>query len=195
MSLFPIAYFPSIAYMQALCKSENIILDIHEHWIKQSIRNRCEILTSNGVQKLVIPIVHNDQKQAIGTIEPDFSQPWQRTHWRTIQTAYKNSPYFEDYAWKIASFLEEFPKNLYEGNILFLNWIIEEWELPLSIKYSSSFSDYSEDDVRKVDWCNRDIKCIPYQQVFSYGKPFCGNLSVLDLLFNEGPLGRKWILI
>ena len=95
--LFPTAYFPSIAYVQAMCKWGEVTLDCHEHWVKQSIRNRCAILNAAGRQNLIIPIIHGATKTPVGQIQVDDTKKWRSHHWKSIHTAYGKSPYFEYY--------------------------------------------------------------------------------------------------
>ena len=191
---FPTAYFPSILYVRELVKWQKAAIDVSEHWIKQTTRNRCEILTSSGIQKLIVPIQHSESKQTISAIQADLQQNWKTQHIRSITTAYKNAPYFEDFETEIFGFIHNHPNSLWEGNLVFLQWILNEWEIPIDIEVATDFEPYEEKDLRKMQWFEKERSMKKYQQVFGFDKPFVPNLSVLDLLFNEGPMGRNWIL-
>jgi len=192
--LFPVAYAPSIRYLQDLVKAQHVIWDIHEHWIKQTIRNRCEIAASDGKLSLVIPIKHVQNKQALGAIEVDDKQPWRRNHWRTLKTCYQNAPYFQDYAFELEGIFESKTRHLVAFNHSILQVFQEAWDLPLRLDWSMEFNPYTKDDLRLEDWFERKEHMPRYYQVFQIQKPFIPNLSCFDLLFNEGPLGRNWIL-
>ena len=191
--IFPTAYFPSIRYLRELCKYESVVIDQHEHWIKQSIRNRCEILTPEGIHRLIVPIAHSDSKQCISEINISNDSSWQVKHWRAIQSAYGKAPYFEAYHLEIEDILLKHPLTLWELNLQIIRFLIDAWELPVSIKESNEFIPYIEQDLRHTNWLSRE-QFKAYQQVFSYHKPFSSNLSALDLLLCEGPMGRLLLL-
>ena len=170
-----------------------MVIDQHEHWIKQSIRNRCEILTAEGIHRLIVPIAHNDTKQCMAEINISSDSSWQIKHWRAIKSAYGKSPYFEAYHHEIESILLAHPKSLWELNLQILRFLIDAWDLPVSLKQSTAFIPYVEQDLRNKNWLSRE-PFKEYQQVFSYNKPFSSNLSALDLLFCEGPMGRLYIM-
>jgi len=191
--IFPTAYFPSIYYVRELCTYRNVVIDLHEHWIKQSIRNRCEILTAEGIHKLIVPITHREQKQSIGEITVCHDSSWEIKHWRAIQSAYGKAPYFEAYSREIESILLNRPSSLWKLNQELLSLIIDAWDLPVRVEYTNEFNPYKEKDLRLAQWIERK-EFNSYQQVFSYNKPFSSNLSALDLLFCEGPMGRLYIM-
>lgn len=190
--IYPTAYFPSIQYIKEVCTNNLLTIDTNEHWIKQSIRNRAEILTAEGIQRLVVPIIHNQEKQAIHEVKV-AEDGWEIKHWRAIKTAYGKAPYFEAYDVEIEALLIHKPPLLLELNHRILKFFINAWELPIQFCETKSFHPYTSNDFRLKNWLER-TSTKEYQQVFSYNKPFTPNLSVLDLLFCEGPLGRNFIL-
>ncbi len=179
--------------MKELCKQKVVYIEDHEHWIKQSIRNRCEILGSEGILRLSVPIAHQNNKQCVREAQIGNETLWNIKHWRAIKTAYGKSPYFEFYDLEIQSILLNPPKEIAELNLLILKLFIESWDLPISIKRTKEFKPYESKDWRKVNWLIRKTHK-EYQQVFSYKKPFISNLSALDLLMCEGPMGRLILL-
>ena len=91
-------YFPSISYFWLIDSADEIIIDIHEHFEKQSFRNRTIINGANGPLNLSIPIQHHSPKMIISEVNVDFKQKWVNAHWRTIQSAYGKAPFFDFYA-------------------------------------------------------------------------------------------------
>jgi hypothetical protein len=89
------SYAPNIEYISAIAHAERFCIDVEEPYVRQTFRNHCEILTSQGVQKLSIPIEKKStQSKMIKDVKIDYSENWQRQHWRSLQASYNNSPYF-----------------------------------------------------------------------------------------------------
>src|SRR5256885_1476473 len=96
MALFSIAYLPPISYVAEILKSKKITLEKHEHYIKQTYRNRALIYGPNGMLPLIIPVAHEDlYTKPIHEVKISYANNWQLIHWRTITSCYRNSPYFE----------------------------------------------------------------------------------------------------
>jgi hypothetical protein len=191
MNAFSCAYFPSLAYVRALLQEQHIIIDLYEHYIKQSIRTRTEILSANGVIQLNIPIVHAAAgKQAMHELKIDYSKNWMAEHWRAIESAYANAPHFEHYAHDLRALFAQQPAYVYELNQAILEWINAALDLQLKVEWSETYTGQTESD--KKAWMGRDLNPTKaYQQVFGNQNEFVKNLSVLDGLMNEGPLLRS----
>ena len=194
MTVFPTAYFPSINYMKEFYSCENPVIEKHENFPKQTIRNRCEILTSNGILTLTLPIIHNPNgKQLTKDVRIDYSKNWQIDHWRAIQSAYASSPYFEDYFEDLKSLITEKCCFLIEKNERILGFVESILDEKSNFSYTHSFENKLVN--LKSLYLGRVSKDKEfYQQVFGHNNPFTPNLSILDLIFNEGPFCRKWIL-
>ena len=194
MPPFPSAYFPSILYLKILNNHANAEVDLHENFVKQSIRNRCEILTANGKLKLIVPIKHDrSTKLSTRQIQIDYTEPWQMTHWRAIHSAYANSPYFEAYETEIKDCILTRHDYLFEKNNVILNTIGTLLDISFERKFSESYQPTDSVDYRSYDFLKPTENTKKYQQVFSYENPFQPNLSIIDLLFNEGPFTRNWL--
>lgn len=194
MHFFQTAYFPSLAYVRAVAFCSNPQLDFHEHFVKQSIRTRCEILSSNGVLQLNVPIIHNSGiKQAVKEVQIDYTSSWLTDHWRAIESAYANAPHFEHYAHDLQHLFDQRPTYLIEFNQLIWDWIAASLGFQKEIELCTEFSGKVGTD--KKEWLGR-VEGItsPYTQVLAKKQEFTENLSVLDGLFNEGPLLRKHFL-
>ena len=193
MQSFQTAYFPSLAYVRALMNSTESCIEIHEHFVKQSIRTRCEILTANGVLQLNVPVIHlSGQKVKIKDCLIDYSKSWVTDHWRAIESAYANAPHFEHYAHDLRAIFTAQPKTLLELNGLIWKWLASALGIENQLYYSEEFTTSRTD---KKEWLGR-INGVTrvYYQLFAEEQTFVSNLSVLDGLFNEGPLLRKHFL-
>jgi hypothetical protein len=172
-----------------LLQDPHLVLDLNEHFVKQSIRTRAEILSANGVIQLNVPILHTASKQTLEALQIDYSKNWQAEHWRAIESAYANSPHFEHYAYDLRQLFEAKYVYLHQLNSAILNWINSALDLQLQIAYSMGYSGQTPTD--KKAWLGREINAAEaYQQVFKGKNEFVQNLSVLDGLMNEGPMLR-----
>ena len=195
MTVFPTAYFPSIDYMHAFVQAKDGFIELHEHFQKQTIRTRCEILTANGILRLSIPTLHESgRKIPINELKIDHSGTWKNDHWRAITSAYALAPYFEDYAIEIKEIIFANDTFLWEKNERCLRLIQDVLDHKLAINYTDSYIGISGTPSKNAYLQNENWGKSSYQQVFSYDKEFSPNLSMIDLLFNEGPFCRKWIL-
>jgi hypothetical protein len=187
-------YLPPIAYFSLLSGSDQLIVEKYEHYEKQSYRNRCYIKTPTGIQSLTIPLTEKHGKTPIKEVKIDYSQKWLNNHWRSIQSAYGNAPFFEYYSHELHDILFKKPAFLYDLNYVLLTMCLKWLKSNIQVAETSSYekepdttiSDYrSVLNPKKADSCNRIYKTVEYSQVF--GSKFVHNLSVIDLVFCEGP--------
>ena len=185
--LLPTAFLPNTAYFSLLINNNSINIDIFEYFVKQSIRNRCLIVTSNGPLILSIPLINSGNKTTTGNKQISYTENWQIKHWRSIESAYRNSPYFE-------YFEEEIKKSFFSKHELLIDYnqqltetVFSILRKPIDIKFTNSYLPNSESDYREVEKINLLIAHFPdYYQVFLHTNGFIPNASILDLLFNEG---------
>lgn len=187
MIILPSAYLPSIAYFAALQRGDCLI-DIGEHFIKRSERNRARIMTSDGVMELSVQVAHaNRPRQPMHTMQLDYSKRWQHQHWGALTAAYKASPFFDHYAPRLEPFYREEWRSLTDFNLALLRTLCEAARIPMP-PVSQTYVTASE-----KDWDLRPKQkspafyTEPYMQVFADRQPFAPNLSFVDLLFAEGP--------
>ena len=202
--LLTTAYFPPVAYMALLLRPEPIYLEAEEHYRKQSFRNRMAVLTANGPQTLSIPVVQKHQKMMIKEVEIDYKTEWQRHHWRTIEMAYNNSPFFIYYRDFLAQFYEKKIKYLWDFNRELLAVILKLLRTEKEIFYTEQFVE--NDETASIDarytihpklygTSDYPFKAdIPYRQVFEEKFGFTPALSVLDLLCNKGNESKSYLL-
>ena len=190
------AYFPPIQYFSKLLNYDIVMIEQYENYTKQSYRNRFEILSPNGKQTLSIPIEKiSGKKQTIKDVKIDYSNDWQSIHYKSIETAYFSSPFFEYYIDAFMKFFEKKTIYLFDHNIEIIQTLLNELQISKSLIYSESYrSEYNFNDFRntihpkkKLTFDNSGFKAVQYTQVFYNKFKFIPNLSVLDLLFNEGP--------
>ena len=196
-NIFPLlstAYFPSIQYITKLLFP--VVIEKFENYSKQSFRNRCVIYGANGPQTLVIPVKKiNGNKTLIKDILIDYDTNWQTNHFRSIKSAYKSAPFYEYYIDDYLIYFEKKFKFLFDLNNKIIETICEHLNIELSVNYTSSFiKEYNPDfDFRntihpKTRMAKPDHKFHPakYNQVFVEKFGFVENISVIDLIFNEG---------
>lgn len=189
MMVFSTAYFPPISYFQKIVSSDVITLEKHEHFVKQTWRNRCHILGANGVQVLSVPLVNTHEKTLITEKRIAYIEKWQNQHWRSIESAYRNSPYFIYYEDELKVFFENEFEFLFEYNTDIFKLLLKLLKIELKLQFTSAFEREVEQDLRNSilpkGTTNSNQK--PYTQVFSDKHGFLADLSILDLLFNKGP--------
>ena len=183
--LLSTAYLPPVNYFSALLKSDKVFIEQHEHFVKQTYRNRCEILSSNGLLNLSIPLRKLADKEIISQKRISYKEPWQIKHWRAITSAYKNSAYFEYFEDEFKPFYFEEHEFLLEYNTALTKLILHILRQKKEINFTNEFhKTFSGLDLRNQQRETPNPK--PYYQVFGTKHGFTPNLSVIDLLFNKG---------
>lgn len=190
--LFIPTYFSPISQYVALFQDDNLIFEIEDNYQKQTYRNRCNIYGANGKLQLNIPIVHTKkgERQKTKDIRIDQSDKWQQLHLRSIQTAYRSSPYFEFYEDDLLPLYEENQKFLLDFNLKCHAFLIDALQEDITnaktkeYEVTPKIKDYRYlANARKEATYNFE----KYTQVFDDKFGFISNLSILDLLFMEGP--------
>lgn len=196
MTILPAAYLPSIEYC-AHWAQERCVIDAHEHFVKRSERNRTRILTANGPLDLTVQVVRaNRPRTPLCDLRIDYSKRWQHQHWTALVSAYKASPYFDHYAPRFEPFYTQRYEFLLDYNLGLMTLLADILELsvpPLSDRYlaAGTFDDGSPAvDLRPKKKQGTNFTPVPYIQVFADRMPFAANLSIVDLLFCEGPRSR-----
>ncbi len=186
------AYFPSIAQMSCVSKAEKIVFEIQDNYQKQTYRNRVNTAHSNGELLLNVPIKHSKngvhQRYTEVHVENDF--PWQDHHWKSLQSAYRTSPFFEYYEDDLELFFKNPVENLMDHNLKIFDTLIALLGIDIEITHTDTYEKSPAiTDLRFLINAKKTINFTPekYIQVHQANHPFLPNLSVLDLLFNEGP--------
>ena len=137
--LLTTAYFPPIAYFSCLKKAEVTYIEQYENFGKQSYRNRCEIMTANGVIALTVPVAKANSKTMIKDLKIVYPTPWQKLHFRGIESAYKNSPYYEYYIDDLMPFFEKQETYLFDHNLAILTTILDFLKLKRDIRLTTDY--------------------------------------------------------
>jgi WbqC-like protein family len=183
-------YLPSLEYFCVLLQHEEIIIEAHEYFEKQSYRNRCIIQTTNKIDSLTVPVQNGNKKVLIRDLKIDYSQDWTRRHWGAIHSAYGKSPFFEYYAEYFNKILEKKPDFLFDLNLDFLTICLKLLRLEKNIIFTENYEKTVESDWRGQIHPKRHFETNKVYQPLAYrqnfGNEFEPNLSILDLLFCQG---------
>ncbi|MCW1147438.1 WbqC family protein [Flavobacterium lacisediminis] len=183
-------YFPSISHYIAMIKADSVTFEMEDNFQKQTNRNRMYIYSPNGVQLLNIPVKHaveKHQKYKDVRIENDFG--WQKNHFKSLEAAYRTSPFFEYFEDDFRPLFEKKHEFLMDLNLEVFQLVNDSLGIKIQPEKTSEFfheaSDYS--DFRHLVNGKKDNSQLEeYTQVFNEKHGFINNLSILDLLFNEG---------
>lgn len=190
LTVFPTAYMPPISYLSLLKESSQLTIEAHEHYIKQSIRNRAYILSANRIQSLTIPIKRNKNLRITSSqAEIDNKTPWQQNHLRSIRSAYGKAPYFDYYYPDIEKIILTPFDKMIELNTTLTSYILNKVKLDIPITKTESYISEYKNDYRNIfskDGKVPQIKHKAYIQAFCDRFEFTDNLSSIDLLFNTG---------
>lgn len=184
-------YLPCIAYINQLCQYNKVVFEIHEHFIKQSYRNRCSIYGANGKQDLIVPVVKKSAKIPIQDLQISYAQNWQHTHFMAIHSAYKSSPYYDYYEGEIRELFSKQEKYLLDHSVNCIEWIAKTLRINLDTAYSESYIHSYEGegvtDARNTISPKAESKTEypKYLQVFEEKHGFIPNLSIIDWIFND----------
>jgi hypothetical protein len=192
-----IAYLPPVVYFQKIKQADCVYIEKHEYYVKQSYRNRCYVLGANGILSLSIPVVGTHDKQLITDVKISYDEKWQQQHWRTIESTYRNTPYFIYYADALKPFYQKKYDFLFEYNIELIQLLMKNFKLNREIKFTEIYdvSAYSNDYRNSIHPKKKieEASFKPYSQLFNEGNPFKANLSCIDLLFNTGPNAKDYL--
>ncbi|MFV0483725.1 MAG: WbqC family protein [Bacteroidales bacterium] len=194
--IYSTAYLPNIAYYSALLADDKPYMEVHENFVKQTHRNRCDILAANGVLKLIIPVEHARSKKVnIKDVKIAYYESWQKQHWRSIVSAYSSSPFFEYFADDLQAFYEKEYKYLYDFNSDLAKVINELIGTNISLTETKSYDkDKYLDDKELINSSKgTNISLKEYPQVFDSKFGFVENLSIIDLIFNMGTETKDYL--
>lgn len=184
------SYFPSISHFVAISKSETMTLEMNDNFQKQTNRNRMYIYSPNGIQLLNVPVKHSTKiHQKTRDIQIENSFDWQKQHFKSLEAAYRSSPFFEFFEDEIHPIFKKKHHFLMDLNLESMSTVFKC--LKMIFNYDET-TEYLPETVDKTDFRQlingkKDIaKFDPYPQVFKEKHGFINNLSVLDILFNEG---------
>ncbi|HOY37726.1 MAG TPA: WbqC family protein [Bacteroidales bacterium] len=201
--LLTTSYFPSVQYCSKLVHFTDIYLEYYDNYDRQTYRNRCNILSANGAICLSIPVIKPAvDRQKTGEVLIDYSYNWQRNHFQAIKSAYRKSAYYDYYIDELESFFKIQEKSLFMQNYKILLKLLEIIGIDRNIRITKEYAESNPSfiDLRytmqpKIQKNSEDPHFFPqpYHQVYPEKFRFMPNLSVLDLIFNEGPLCLQFL--
>lgn len=198
--LLPTAYLGPVEYFYYLNKYDHAIIEQHETWPKQTYRNRTVIITDKGSIPLTVPVNKvNGNHTKTNEITISYHDKWHIKQWRSIETAYQNSPYFLYYSDEIKEVLFSLYDNLIDLNIKLTKLICELMSIEVTIELSNHFIKTGETNTPDLRYqispkLPPTLSQFPeYIQVFSDKQPFIPNASILDLLFCLGTESRDYL--
>lgn len=189
------AYFPPVHYMALVTRAGKVLIEREENYIKQTFRNRCCILSANGLLNLPVPVLDGSfHKRHVKDIKIDYSKRWQQVHLRSIFSAYRAAPFFEYYFEKVERIISRGYHFLLDLNMASLQAMVEILKTETVIEYTFKFETVKDSatDPRyyltpKNSQALNKFIFREYIQVFSDTTGFVPGLSTLDLIFNTGP--------
>lgn len=198
--LIELHYWPCLDYFAGLLAHETVRIEAQEQYQKQSYRNRCYVLTANKVDCLTVPVIGQTHHQPIRDVRIDNSQNWQDRHWRCLQAAYNKAPFFEYYSPDIAILLQKNWTFLFDLNWEVLTFCRKWLGLKQAICLTESYEKQPETgvfDARSQLNAKKPAQSPLFYQKKSYlqnfGPDFVPNLSILDLLFCQGPEAKHYL--
>jgi hypothetical protein len=201
-AILPTTYLGPIQYYSKLKNYSECLIEHCEHFPKQTYRSRCEVYSPNGKLTLSIPLVKRNQRQMVKDIKIAYEYDWQKLHWRSLEACYRRSPFFEYYEHDLLPFYSE---KKYDFLIDFNEALQQEILSLLKLKpnytftseYHKAYTDAEDyrDIVSPKEELSRDTSFspTPYIQVFENRHGFLPNLSIVDLLFNQGSHSKDFI--
>jgi hypothetical protein len=182
-------YFGSVDYFKELADTKYIKIEQWENFSKSTLRNRCFISGSNGRITLTVPVQGGrEQRAMLKDMRVDTSTDWKKIHCRSIQSSYARAPFYEYYCEDVYRLISKPNAFLLDMNMEILNWALKALKLNTQVQLTTAFTQTVENgkndkgkEVPSNNWTPI------YQQVFQDKFGFLPNLSILDLLFCEGP--------
>lgn len=198
-AIFPLFYLPPVSYFTALKENDfKFSIEKYEHFVKQTYRNRASIASPDGVLDLMVPVVKGSKfKTPVKDVKISYDAKWQRLHWLSMQTCYRSSAYFEFYEDGLAPFYHQKFDFLFDFNVELFTWILKQLKQNQPLAYTS---EYEIEIPKELDYranFNKNAVHLAnaknYFQVFSDRNDFIPNLSIVDLLFNQGPQAKLYL--
>jgi hypothetical protein len=191
------SYFPSISHYVAIANADKVTLEMEDNFQKQTNRNRIYIYSPNGIQLLNIPIKHSkDAHQKIKDVKLETAFDWQKQHFKSLEAAYRTSPFFEYFEDDLMRIFTKKHTFLMDLNIQTMELVSKclgmEFNPEKTTEYFHEVPDF--EDLRYLINGKKDTTQLEsYTQVFEEKHGFLNNLSILDLLFNEGRYAKDYL--
>jgi septum formation topological specificity factor MinE len=192
--LLDLQYLPCAEYFSVLMRADEIWIEQWEYFEKQTFRNRCQILTSHGIENLVVHVQGGRSKILMKDIKVEYSQDWVRQHWGAMQSSYGKSPFWMYYADYLRMILDKKPAYLFDLNWEILSICLKILKIDTSkIKFTNSFQNTENQNIKNIRGLISPKKSSSVQSFFTakpysqtFGNEFVPNLSIIDVLACQG---------
>lgn len=187
--IIPTSYFPNIEYFHQLLQKSDVKISTAEIFQKQTYRNRCVIINANGLQNLTVPVERNSGEETLTkNIKISYAEDWQKNHLRSIESAYRRTPYYEYYIDSIEKIILKNHVYLVDLNFELTEFLVQKIGLSCELKLEENNSEIKPEILEMMNpKTESKFQTKTYIQTFIERFGFQNNLSILDLLFNEGP--------
>lgn len=197
-ALIELHYLPPIPFFRLAFSYERLLIEQHEHYQKNSFRNRTYIAAANGPLCLSIPLRKGkNEQQSIREVQISHDEHWQQRHWKSIQSAYGNAPYFLYYADALATFFQKKYEFLFDWNWDLLQCLLRLLAVETPLQATTAYTTDVQRPVVDYRGCFQPGKLthpsVTYPQLFVEKHGFLPNLSILDLLFCVGPQASLYL--
>jgi hypothetical protein len=191
-------YFPSISHWVAIAKANGLVFEVNDTYQKQTYRNRTVIYSANRTLSLTVPVIYSQKnRQLYRDVKIHNDTKWQALHWKSLLSAYSTSPFFEFYKDDLAPLFHSKQDYLMDFNFKCLNTLLNCMQLDIDYTKTTSFEKHPKNiqDLRYLANVRKEKahSFSEYTQVFSDKHGFITNLSILDLLCNEGPNALSYL--
>lgn len=193
-AVLPMFYLPPVGYFSQLnTYKPDIVVEREEHFPKQTYRNRANIYSPDGMLTLVVPVVKGSKVHTkVRDVKISYDFRWQRMHWMSLESCYRRSAYFEYYEDEFAPFYQKQFTYLFDYNEQLLQLLLKCIKIQVPLTYTETYEAAYPEDITDLRYAISSKKELPleqkqYFQVFEDRKGFLKNLSIVDLLFNQGP--------
>lgn len=190
-------YFPNIAHFATMLDAEKVYFEVCDNYQKQSYRNRTDIYGANGKLALTVPVSYSQKnRQLYKDVKIANEEQWQLQHLKSLQSAYRMSPFFEFYIDDLMPLFEKPFDYILDFNLQCFEVLLNALQVQINSEQTTNFEiqPYEKTDFRSLVKRNFEVSAFQrYTQVFTEKHGFISNLSILDLLFNEGPNSELYL--
>ena len=203
--VLPSCYLAPVAYYQQLLHAGKAEIEVCDHYVKQTLRNRCWIDSPSGPLALTIPVEKAEGKQAMRDVRISDHGNWRHQHWQALVSSYRQSPFFEFLADDFAPFYEKKWEFLADFNEELMALVASLLDISKPVRRTATYEGAGSKEQGAGEYrlavqsscslapCSQLPAPRPYYQVFASRHGFLPDLSIVDLLFNEGPEGVLWL--
>ena len=200
LAIFPLFYLPPVSYFSALnAQNYEFLIEKEEHFPKQTYRNRTRIYSPNGPLDLFLPVIKGSKYHTkVKDVRISYGFKWQRLHWLSLESCYRNSAYFEYYEDELAPFYQKKYDFLFDYNLELLEWIFKQLKKTPELGFTTEYIKEVEpafDFRTKIQFKDTELikPAKEYFQVFGDRTGFLPNMSIVDLLFSQGPQAKHYL--